>query len=174
MKLLLIPFLFFSIHFCSAQDDPNTPYNDVQYNLLKKGKKLPNTKVYNNTIEEFKMVATETTDVFKLYDLEDDTYIGLAGIILSILLIVLPEKSPVKVDHKFLDYKSIIYFQLHKTKQSIIYLNYYRSPEKKSTSGVHVSRYIVHLPSMCPWRYSKGSSLGNFPVVYSGLTRKLL
>ena len=36
-------------------------------------------------------------------------YIGWAGIILSVLLIVLPEKSPVKVDHKYLDYKSIIY-----------------------------------------------------------------
>ena len=36
-------------------------------------------------------------------------YIGWAGIILSVLLIVLPERSPVKVDHKYLDYKSIIY-----------------------------------------------------------------
>ena len=36
-------------------------------------------------------------------------YIGWAGIILSVLLIVLPERSSVKVDHKYLDYKSIIY-----------------------------------------------------------------
>ena len=36
-------------------------------------------------------------------------YIGWSGIILSVLLIVLPERSPVKVDHKYLDYKSIIY-----------------------------------------------------------------
>ena len=36
-------------------------------------------------------------------------YIGWAGIILSVLLIVLPERSSVKVDHKYLDYKSTIY-----------------------------------------------------------------
>ena len=36
-------------------------------------------------------------------------YIGWSGIILSVLLIVLPERSSVKVDHKYLDYKSIIY-----------------------------------------------------------------
>ena len=36
-------------------------------------------------------------------------YLGYAGIILSLLKIILPEKTKVIVDHKVLDYKSIIY-----------------------------------------------------------------
>ena len=55
--------------------------NEHEMDLLKKGKQLPNTKVYDNTIEEFKMSSTNITDVFRLYDLNDNTYIGLAGII---------------------------------------------------------------------------------------------
>jgi putative tricarboxylic transport membrane protein len=44
-------------------------------------------------------------------------YLGWAGIIFSGLKIILPEKFPLKVDHKYLDYKSIIYLIL----VSIIY-----------------------------------------------------
>ena len=36
-------------------------------------------------------------------------YLGWAGIILSSLKIILPEKITVEVNHKYLDYKSIIY-----------------------------------------------------------------
>ena len=36
-------------------------------------------------------------------------YLGYAGIFLSLLKIILPEKTTVTVDHKVLDYKSIIY-----------------------------------------------------------------
>ena len=44
-------------------------------------------------------------------------YLGWAGIFFSSLKIILPEKVPTEVDHKFLDYKSIIYLIL----VSIIY-----------------------------------------------------
>jgi len=44
-------------------------------------------------------------------------YLGWAGIFFSGLKIILPEKFPPKVDHKYLDYKSIIYLIL----VSIIY-----------------------------------------------------
>ena len=44
-------------------------------------------------------------------------YLGWAGIFFSGLKIVLPEKVPTDVDHKYLDYKSIIYLIL----VSIIY-----------------------------------------------------
>ncbi|WP_440909690.1 tripartite tricarboxylate transporter TctB family protein [Candidatus Pelagibacter sp.] len=44
-------------------------------------------------------------------------YLGWAGIFFSGLKIVLPEKVPTEVDHKYLDYKSIIYLIL----VSIIY-----------------------------------------------------
>ena len=44
-------------------------------------------------------------------------YLGRAGIFFSGLKIVLPEKIPTEVDHKYLDYKSIIYLIL----VSIIY-----------------------------------------------------
>ena len=44
-------------------------------------------------------------------------YLGWAGIFFSGLKIVLPEKIPTEVDHKYLDYKSIIYLIL----VSIIY-----------------------------------------------------
>ena len=44
-------------------------------------------------------------------------YLGWAGIFFSGLKIILPEKVPTEVDHKFLDYKSIIYLIL----VSIIY-----------------------------------------------------
>ena len=44
-------------------------------------------------------------------------YLGWAGIFFSGLKIILPEKFPLKVDHKYLDYKSIIYLIL----VSIIY-----------------------------------------------------
>ena len=36
-------------------------------------------------------------------------YLGYAGIFLSFLKIILPEKTTVTVDHKLLDYKSISY-----------------------------------------------------------------
>ncbi len=36
-------------------------------------------------------------------------YLGYAGIFLSLLKIILPEKNTIIVDHKVLDYKSIIY-----------------------------------------------------------------
>tara|TARA_B100000029_G_C17263596_1_gene847203 strand:+ start:156 stop:623 length:468 start_codon:yes stop_codon:yes gene_type:complete len=39
-------------------------------------------------------------------------YLGWAGIILSGLYIILPEKSKIEVNHKNLDYKSIIYLVL--------------------------------------------------------------
>tara|TARA_B100000131_G_scaffold3251_1_gene3400 strand:- start:263 stop:730 length:468 start_codon:yes stop_codon:yes gene_type:complete len=44
-------------------------------------------------------------------------YLGWAGIVLSGLYIILPEKNKIEVDHKYLDYKSIIYLVL----LSIIY-----------------------------------------------------
>jgi len=44
-------------------------------------------------------------------------YLGWAGIFFSGLKIILPEKVPTEVDHKYLDYKSIIYLIL----VSIIY-----------------------------------------------------
>ena len=44
-------------------------------------------------------------------------YLGWAGIFFSGLKIILPEKAPTEVDHKYLDYKSIIYLIL----VSIIY-----------------------------------------------------
>ena len=44
-------------------------------------------------------------------------YLGWAGIFFSALKIILPEKVPTEVDHKYLDYKSIIYLIL----VSIIY-----------------------------------------------------
>ena len=44
-------------------------------------------------------------------------YLGWAGIFFSGLKIILPEKVPTKIDHKYLDYKSIIYLIL----VSIIY-----------------------------------------------------
>ena len=37
------------------------------------------------------------------------SYLGSAGIFLALLKIILPEKTTVIVDHKVLDYKSIIY-----------------------------------------------------------------
>ena len=44
-------------------------------------------------------------------------YLGWAGIVLSGLYIILPEKNKIEVNHKYLDYKSIIYLVL----LSIIY-----------------------------------------------------
>ena len=44
-------------------------------------------------------------------------YLGWAGIFFSGLKIILPEKVPTEVDHKYLDYRSIIYLIL----VSIIY-----------------------------------------------------
>ena len=44
-------------------------------------------------------------------------YLGWAGIFFSGLKIILPEKAPTEVDHKYLDYKRIIYLIL----VSIIY-----------------------------------------------------
>ena len=42
-------------------------------------------------------------------------YLGWAGIFFSGLKIILPEKVPTEVDHKYLDYKSIIYLILVST-----------------------------------------------------------
>ncbi len=39
-------------------------------------------------------------------------YLGWAGILISGLIIILPEKIKIEVNHKYLDYKSIIYLIL--------------------------------------------------------------
>ena len=39
-------------------------------------------------------------------------YLGWAGILISSLIIILPEKTKIEVNHKNLDYKSIIYLVL--------------------------------------------------------------
>ena len=39
-------------------------------------------------------------------------YLGWAGILISSLIIILPEKTKIEVNHKHLDYKSIIYLVL--------------------------------------------------------------
>ena len=39
-------------------------------------------------------------------------YLGWAGILISSLIIILPEKTKIEVNHKYLDYKSIIYLVL--------------------------------------------------------------
>jgi len=53
---------------------------EEEFDLLAKGKPLPVCKSYDNSLQEFKMRATKFSDVYQLYDLDDETNIGLAGI----------------------------------------------------------------------------------------------
>ena len=54
--------------------------NEIELNTIKVKKEIPNTKVYENSLTEFKMVPTKNTDVYNLYDLDDGDEIGLAYI----------------------------------------------------------------------------------------------
>ena len=54
--------------------------NEEEFDLLSKGKPLPVHKKYDNSLQEFIMRSTKITDVYQLYDIEDDANIGLAGI----------------------------------------------------------------------------------------------
>jgi len=54
--------------------------NEIDFDLVKRKLPLPNTKSYENTTQEFKMEITSNTDVYNLYDLNDDLAIGLACI----------------------------------------------------------------------------------------------
>lgn len=54
--------------------------NENEFDILRQGKPLQNNKSYANSTQEFKMCKTKITDVYNLYDLEDDTYVEIAGI----------------------------------------------------------------------------------------------
>ena len=54
--------------------------NETEFELLCQGKPLQNNKSYANSTQEFKMTRSKITDVYDLYDLEDNTHVGIAGI----------------------------------------------------------------------------------------------
>lgn len=55
--------------------------NEKEFSILQKKQPLPESKTYENTTQEFKMTNPDSiTDVYKLYDINDNTYIGLAAI----------------------------------------------------------------------------------------------
>lgn len=54
--------------------------NETDFDLVRRKLPLPNIKSYDNSVQEFKMECTPSTDVYNLYDLTDNTSIGLACI----------------------------------------------------------------------------------------------
>lgn len=54
--------------------------NEIMFNTMKLTKEIPNIKVYENSMTEFKMTSTGKTDVYELYDRDDNESIGIAYI----------------------------------------------------------------------------------------------
>ena len=54
--------------------------NEIMFNTMKLTKEIPNVKVYENSMTEFRMKSTGKTDVYELYDRDDDESIGIAYI----------------------------------------------------------------------------------------------
>lgn len=73
----VIGLMFFS----KTLSEPYYVYTDEnEFMLLKENKPLPITKLYNNSMTEFLMKSSNTTDVYYLYDINDNTDVGLAHI----------------------------------------------------------------------------------------------
>lgn len=54
--------------------------NKIIFDTIKLTKQIPNIKVYENSITEFTMTSTGKTDVYELYDRDDNESIGIAYI----------------------------------------------------------------------------------------------
>jgi hypothetical protein len=80
-KLPLSQSTVIGLMFLNTSTAPYHVYtNETEFNTIKVKGEIPITKNYDNSLTQFKMSDTKNPDVYSLYDMDDNTEVGIAHI----------------------------------------------------------------------------------------------